>query len=657
MRDILVTMIGLLVWAGAYSQTIPVNPSFGKVSDLEVSMKVYEPDTTASAVLLYGMQEVEIGISPQGNFARTRRVHQRWKILKDEGKRNVDYEIIYNVDENVNSIRAVTYNAGADGEVVRTKMSRQYVFDDKYSDNYRRTTFAPENVAIGSVVEVTYTVVSKTASINDIFIQQESPVNRMDVIVSYPTYFTYNRMMRGYERCSSTSSSEALESFNLGGRTYDYKKHIDSYTATNLPPIKKEPYAYCPRQYALSLVYDIRQVWFPWSSPESLSNNWTDVDRYYRESGLMSGIKGRFPAAKELSPVLEGKASPAEVISAVRNFVCSRVEWDEYRSIIPKDVHNVWRQGKGSSAEINVLVAQAINSLDSYCAEPVLIKDRRNGFLFDHHIGISEFDTFILRITAPDGSVWYLDPVLKDAYLNVISPKYIVTQGRLLHLDGEAEWVDLTGELPSSAESAFAKLSLNADGKLSGNVKVKYTNNISQEIKSDYHSFASEEEWIEDTENEIGLSIEEMSISGADDYTNSVSVDFTLEGEDLNSSGNMVYLKPVIAPFHSESAFKDEQRNTPVEFPYRETLTYVCAIDIGDGYEVSEMPQQIILNAPGLGKSYIMMQFKQTGNVIMVNYKYSLSNMIVPAENYQELRLFWEQACVAEKSMITLVKK
>ena len=159
MKRILFSFIALGLSIAAGAQTIPVNPKFGAVSDAEVDLKVYEPDTSAVAVMLYRSYDLDLVFDAEIDIVQEITVHERIKVLKEEGLKYADYGFVYiysnDTKEKYSGIKVETYNR-ENGKIVKTKMSKKYEFDEKYSDDARRISFTAENVRVGSVIEVTY---------------------------------------------------------------------------------------------------------------------------------------------------------------------------------------------------------------------------------------------------------------------------------------------------------------------------------------------------------------------------------------------------------------------------------------------------------------------------------------------------------------------
>ena len=133
-----------------------------------------------------------------------------------------------------------------------------------------------------------------------------------------------------------------------------------------------------------------------------------------------------------------------------------------------------------------------------------------------------------------------------------------------------------------------------------------------------------------------------------------MEIKYSFERE--NEAGGLEYIRPVLSGFHSTSAFRKEERELPVDFPYPESLTYSFRLDIPDGYAVEELPERTVKNFPTIG-GRIQFIAQQVGNTVSVVYRVNLDQMLVLPDHYADLRLFWETAVGLEKSTIVLKKQ
>ena len=653
MKKYILFLAALAVSFAAAGQTIPVNPKYGAVSDEEVDMTVYEPDTSAVAVMLYREYTMDLVISNvTGGISKEITVHERIKVLKEEGKKFGDYSFRYvstnDLKEAYSGVKVETYNR-EDGKIVRTKMSKKFDFDEKFSEDVRRRSFSAENVKVGSVIEVFYKFSSpRYFDIDDIDIQLSIPVNMTHIEAGAAEYFTINRTQRGGVPTQYQKKERIL---TLGTGPTSYREDIDVYDAVDVPALPSESHSFCPDQYRGAVIYDMSGLIIPGSVYESISMTWPDVDKAIRESDIFNVCKAKFRDAKELEAALAGVEGDEARIVAVRNYIVGKVKWDETSHLVPDDARTVLKRGSGSDVDINALTASALNTL-GYTAEPVMVKRRTSGMLIDFHISLRSFDTFILRVSSPDDSrTWFLDAARDEGYLNVLDPRFLVAKARLIPFSGPGDWVDLTG-LTRSRVAEMVKMKMEPDGTLTGTAQIVGNNEDSFAIKSHYNDFDTEDAYLEDIESDENIEITHFEI----DKEYGPAVQITYEFEKENEAGGLLYIQPVLSPFHSSSAFRKEERKLPVDFPYPESLTYSFALEIPDGYAVEELPEKTNLSVPTIG-GRIQFLAQQMGNTVNISYRISLDKVLILPEVYPDLRLFWETAVGIEKSTIVLKKQ
>ena len=656
MKRTLFSFVALCLSIAAGAQTIPVNPKFGAVSEAEVDLKVYEPDTSAVAVMLYRSYDLNLVFDAHLDIVQEITVHERIKVLKEEGVKYADYSFVYihsnDTKENYSGIKVETYNR-EDGKIVKTKMSKKYEFDEKFSDNARRHSFTAENVRVGSVIEVVYKFTTpRFFDIDNIYLQLSIPVNETDVEVGHSEYFKVNKSQRGYIVPEYRSDSR-LNQTATGDGILSYQVYTDHFHAVDLPAMYETSFSFCPTQYRSQVLYDFSGVDIPGAVYKNYSTTWHDVDHAIAESDILELAKDRFRDTKELTAALQDVEGDEQKVLAVRKYVTDRVKWNEKSRLVPEKAREIFKQASGSDADINALTASALNSV-GFTAEPVMIRRRSEGIILDFHASINAFDTFILKVTSPDGSKsWFLDAAREYGYLNVLSPDFLVSQARLIHLDGYGQWVDLTGISKQNRANEMVTAEISPEGYLVGKASVSAVGQASYSVKSHYDDYDTEDAYLEDLESDEGIEVKEFEINK--EYGPSASVNYTFEKE-LDDSGDRLYIQPFLSSFHSASAFQKEERKIPVDFPFPEILSYTFVLSIPDGYAIEEMPENASLVCPPV-KGRLQFQSKLVGNQLSVAYRFSLEETQVLPESYQDLRLFWEKAAGIEKSTIVLKKQ
>ena len=639
-----------------FAQHIPVQTKFGSVSKEELELTSYDLDTSAVALYLYKNYEVEVAISPErGGFVQRVNVHDRIKILKEAGKKYADYEFHYifdnDVKEEFKGLKVETYNL-EDGNIVKTKMSKKYKFDEKFADGVRRLAFTAENVKVGSVIEVTYTFETpRYSSVDDIMLQSSIPINFIETSFARPQYFTFNKTQRSTEPVEYKQDAEVSVTY-FGSSSLSYTVYTDFFTARDMPALQDESFCYKPSQYLSRIIYDIRGVHVPGVYNRDFNANWATVDQQLVEAGLVKECFAKFKEKEALEAAISGIEDEEEKIVAIRNFVTDRVKWDDNVRKLPGSVKDALKKGIGNSADINVLTASALNAC-GFLAEPVLLRRRTSGNLVIIQVTASAYDAMILKITSPaSGKEWYLDAVRRDGYLNVLAPHYLVSEARLINKSGIGMWVDLTSLYKSKVNEVVTG-EINADGLFAGTSKISAQGSDSYVIKDHYHDAESEEAYLEEQQNDEGLEeLTDFTIESG--YSPATAISYNFEKE-FDKSGDLMYVKPFLSTYIPDSAFRKEKRKIPVDFPYPYDIAYTCMITIPEGWAVEEMPASISLSCPPVNGKIIFTCQNITDKII-VRYHFTLNSRLIQPEEYPDLRAFWEQAVNTEKSVIVLKK-
>ena len=179
----------LSISIASFSQKAPAK--FGNIPMEDMMMKVYPLDSSASAVVLvdYGVSTIEFNQIKgfQVIFERLRRI----KILTKEGLGWADFGIpLYHSstsdqEETVSELKVVTYNL-ENGKVVETKSKKGEFMKEKSDANFNVTKIAWANVKEGSVLEISYKVISDFLfNFQDWEFQETSPLDTVNTGQEY----------------------------------------------------------------------------------------------------------------------------------------------------------------------------------------------------------------------------------------------------------------------------------------------------------------------------------------------------------------------------------------------------------------------------------------------------------------------------------------
>lgn len=647
LRCFLIIALLLFPFHSVSAQCIRIDKKYGAVSREELEMQTWPLDTTASAVVLYRYIDYNIAIVDDLGFVFTKKVRERIKVLKPEGRDRGDYEVFYNTDkalgESVNGIRVTTYNL-ENGSVTATKMSREFIFKEDYTDNLKRVAFSAQNVRVGSVIETEYSKRSFSWDIDNIYFQFDIPVNCAGAEVNIPEYMKFNRVALG------TEPMDFKRDIRSGN---GYAVYVDRFAVKDVPAMRREKYSYNVDQYRTGVRYEIRSFEAPGYYREYTAN-WENIDEEVRKTAIVRGLKAGSPFKEGVTTAASSADDDLSRIVAVRNYVASKVKWNGKVKLIPGKTSEVIMAGAGNSADLNVLVGSALRHL-GYKVEPVLVRDRSKGYIVDFYVAFDTYNRSVLRIESPDGGVWFMDACQDCGYPNVLPDECLVERARLIHVNGGGEWVDLRSLCRSqTVDSVTAEVS--DSGLLSGKVSENYYNESSFAKKQSYRGFSDEESFIEAMEEKYGMEILSFDAGDMKGYSPEVSLDFSFEKQ-LSVSSGRIYVNPFLLNLHDASALREEERHVPVDFAYPYRLSYSFVLKIPETFEIESIPGQKVLKAAGLN-SKVVMQCRQTGeNEVRLDYSFSLNSYSAPVEVYKDVRAWWQLLQDVYGSSIVLRRK
>jgi len=213
--------------------------------------------------------------------------------------------------------------------------------------------------------------------------------------------------------------------------------------------------------------------------------------------------------------------------------------------------------------------------------------------------------------------------------------------------------VDLQS-LGKNLTSIVVQESLDASALAVGKRKEVAYGEASCSLKEYARSFSKDEEYISELEKDGQLEITDFQYD-KEAYGSSARLQFDYEREHQTAQGR-IYVHPFLNSFHSQQAFSSPVRYTPVEFPYAENINYRYNLEIPEGFEVEQLPEDAAVKC-GSANLYFRLQCARMGaRGIQVQFQFQNKDMMILPENYADLKVFWEHLCNVYKSTIVLKK-
>jgi len=650
------------------------NLKFGKIDKASLEMEVYDKDTSASAVILadYGSIEIKYNTTRESFYYEFKR-HRRIKILKKDGYDWASHNVLlyHNNDgkEKFTSIKGYSYNL-ENGKIVKSKLEKDAIFRDKYSENLDEVKFTLPNVKEGTVLEYSYHIISGFLfNFRSWQFQYSIPGIWSEYTISVPEYFNYKKLSQGYLAFSSHDNRAVSDHITFTNKsrtgqetvvktTYsksiiDYKKYIDKWIIKDIPAFKTENYLTTSKDYVSKIDFELASVKYPNSPLEPILNTWQKLDEKlleYDQFGLQLN-KGRFIKDK-LAAITANSQTAESKIRSIYDHVKGRVSWNEENRIyITTTLAKAYEKGSGNSADINLLLVLMLRE-EGFNANPVILSTRNHGkvneFLPPH---LAKFNYVIAHVSTGDKE-YLLDATVKDLPMSSIPFNCLNGKGRLVAKTA-SRWVDLRNKEMYS-HRILVNLNINEEGEVEGDIKKTYLGYNALIVRDEYKKLGEKKfvkELMTDNEN---LAIANVNVKNVESLDNNVNIEYeiTPEGYFMNT-GKLIYIDPLLDEKMEENPFKLEKRQYPVDFGCPINEMYMFNLKIPEGYSIEELPKTSMISLPNNGGVF-KYSVSTMNDKISILSTIKIKQMLFLPDEYNNIKKFYDIIIAKQSEKIVL---
>ena len=641
----------------SFAQTVQPNLKFGSPTQEELTMTTYAPDPEAAAVMLYRNQEVYYDII-RDNFAIVYEVKVRIKVLKSEGTDEANVTIPYfrhvengKMQEEIYGLKATSYNM-ENGQVVKTKMKNEQIFDERIDKDRMLKKFTVPQVREGTVFEYEYKLLSEYYyTINDWYAQSSIPTLYTSYKLTIPEWFQFNVEQTGWERLENQRKERNFK-FSIYGELLPCDAMEYSFTGQQLPAVHPDGFVWCVGDYMTKVTTELSQLKVPNSYVKNFTLSWEDVVKSVMDdSDFGSRLKRKNPLKQEMEeagiPAIE---DPQEKILATIRLLQSRVRWN--------GKYDLWasnqplKEGTGSNADMNFLLIQMLKDagIETF---PVLLRRRDSGRLPLTHPTLQAFNTFIVAAPVGEGQVVYVDPSSTNGFLNVL-PSDLLVQAAYSIRDTEGEkWVDLQ-HINKGRTSTIIEAKVAADGKISGTVTTGHFNNAALSFRENFKNAKDSVTFVREMAEREHIQILDYQLTGHRGYLSEVEETYTFEKQ-AEAMNDRIYVNPLISHPLEESPFKEEERKLPVELPYAQSETINVRLTLPEGYTVEEQPKGFVIKQEENGGTCRLLTAMEDG-VFTLQFTLTLNQLYFAPDKYAGLKGFFDYVVQHQDELLILKK-
>lgn len=632
---------------------------FGKVTNADLEMTVYDKDSSAAAVILFDKGDLKFDFN-KGTDAYVFTRHRRIKILKRSAFDYGDIELSYYTDgEELNSLKAMVHNPDGSSE----KLDRKDFYREDYNDNWSLVKFSFPNLQEGSIIEYEYDYYSPyIARLPDWYFQHDIPVRWSEFNLHIPEWYSYTGISQGrMVDINERDVSRGIFSINISRGASSNQRATanlnvyDTHLVTkDVPAIKEESYITNMDDYRARIRYQLQSTAINGSFKPYMTD-WLQLSQKLTESDYFGGQLSNKRNFKDISEAIAPQLAKAEnefqKAQIIYDHINATIDWNEQFGIYASnDLFKCYDQKLASGAEMNLLLLGMLQQ-EGIKAYPLLVSTRDHGKMLELYPIMDQFNhTMVMAVL--DGNEMVLDQ--GNRYRPIGTPRSSALNGNiaLLVAPAEAQWI----QLPSigSKSVQMAKVEMDENGHISGSFSELRQGYSAMAIRNALESEEAQKLYKESMV-EAMPDIEIKQVSVADEPDISKPYKSEIEFRTPNSAiinGDFIYFSPILFKDMDENPFKLEKREYPVDFNYPLSKRFILIMELPEGYALEETPEEINIALPERAATFSY-KVQQIGSRINVNYTLEVNKTIFQPEEYETLKKFFD--LVVEKQTEQLV--
>lgn len=637
----------------ASAQQEQYSREFGKVTQYEMVMKEYENDPDADAVILYNLGEYGYsGNYNDGQFYLHMKRQVKIKILKQSGVQYANFEIpIYNGNsgwETVESIEATTYNM--DQGYTQTKLESKNIFEEKVNDNVRVKKIALSDVRPGSVIELSYTIITPYYfNMRRWYFQQRIPVVFSNLKYRAIPYYEYVYILKGTDKLeiftSDTSSSE------IRFRNLTYREIAYNFGMNNLPAFRDEQFISSIDDYMININFQLSKFHHPNGSNKEVMTTWPAMcDEFLNNDYFGKYIKNvEKQAPKIVTNIdLNGKTDK-EKMELITEFVKLKYKWNGiYGKFAEDDLKDFLKQQSGNVGNINLLLTGLLKWA-GIKAHPVILSTRGNGIISFLH-PFQQFFNYVIVLAEVDGRLILLDATEPLLYYSVLPERCMNVDGLVVKSKSD-EWITIQQKTSSLLQKNL-KLNITPEtNSMQAEVVYLATGPDAYRLRSAY--MGKPDNLIGYLKEKEQINISDIKIPEAGSMNKPFSFFFQIERMIDNHSGKL-FIHPFCSLNLSRNPFMQPGRTLPVDLVYLREESYKSTLLIPEGYTVEYLPENQTMETDLISFSYSAVNYLDQ---LSVEAHFTLKQFIIEAKEYEKLKEDFNKMIKVLSDMIVLVKK
>jgi hypothetical protein len=629
------------------------NTSDGNISITELSLKKYDKDPTAEAVVLSDEGTSSFHLTEYNGFEVIFEKKTRIKVFSKAGIKWSEIEIPFyqegNTSENIYDLAGATYNM-VNGTSVRTELNIKNTFTEKTGENWYVKKFAMPDVKEGSEIYFTYKLSTPFLhNFRSWEFQNRIPVEYSKYTTRMIPFYEYRYVLQGTNKFDSFNSH--VDEFSVGRLNgIEYKDMVYEFVMKDIPAFKDESYITSIEDYIIKLDFQLSTIHYPDGRNKEVMSTWPKLSEEMLDNeDFGKYIKYCSKKSKEITGVLNlDSKSELEKAKSIDRYIKENFNWNgsfgKFASKNPKE----FISGKtGNIADINLYLIGMLNSagIEAY---PVLISTRAHGKIkvdYPFH----QFFNYVIALANIGGNLYLMDATEPFCSFAEIPYRCINDKGFIVQKN-KTEWVNLKSSkagsmtdyrfnwtMNSSCDSINGKCQMATFGYDAVGCRNKYVKSL-KSLKSSLGG-----------SNGLSDSIKALNLK---EIEKSFEISYGLKNqvEKIEDKLAITLFPNVIL---TENPLKQPVRNYPVDMVYSSANSYQAIIKIPKGYKLYAKPDDLNIENALVKISYAS---EIKNDEIKVVGTYEFKKDVYNSQNYNDIKSYFNKIIDKFNEKLILVK-
>lgn len=612
---------------------------FGKLSNRDVDLNVYEKDPEAEAVVLFDIGESVFVDTPENGydiqFTRTKRI----KILSQSGVKHAEIKLPFYGDgygkrERYGTIEAFSYNI-ANGRIVKTPLDVSKIYEEIISDQWKAKTFVIPNVKEGTIIEYKSVLITPFKfNPPDWVFQDMIPTIHSQYTIKMIPFYEYVFIVQGVSKFSY-QNSEVEKGLPRRFAGIDFHNYAHTYVLKNIPAFKDEAYMTSVKDYLIKMDFQLSRINRPTGGSQDIITTWEELNKsLLKHSDFGKYIKKSTKIAEQIleEELILTDLDQASQVKAIVNYVKTAFSWDgyssKYASKTPKELVD---QKTGNAADINLFLLALLETA-GINAQPVILSTRNHGKLSADYPFSHFFNYVVPKITI--GQKAFLcdgtDPNV--AYRSI--PSRCINEKGLIVSDDVIEWINLFTEIKSvnykNIELIIDQESLSAKTSISSHYTEFESSNYKKKFNNDTVKMKNH---LLDNGFETLTKIKTVNAKNpAAPYIVAYKGEIKIESIDD---------KLLISPFLNfpiqENYLTQKSRSTPVDFIYPKCNSFKSTVRLPKDCKVLNLPEPFEMKN---ALADIVLNYEVKDGVVTATGEYYFKKSVYQAHEYERVKSY-----------------